>query len=229
MSTSITKAAGAVLAGAAAALGAKAFALPAAKIRRMEALPPEGPSSAYYGRLPDADSIFGYAADLVDMGARLPGTEAGAKAQAYVKDKFEEFGLENVSIIPAKTKLYKCEACSLNIGDEEIAALQLIAYTEYKESTLDVLKRAHHLIERMKLSDKDKLAIIYILNVLSANMLSEKDKKEYLEETTMMLNPRDEYMKNKGKEEIAKSLKGTLPIEEIAKHTGLTIEKIKSL
>ena len=116
-----------------------------------------------------------------------------------------------------------------DIGDEEIAALQLIAYTEYKESTLDVLKRAHHLIERMKLSDKDKLAIIYILNVLSANMLSEKDKKEYLEETTMMLNPRDEYMKNKGKEEIAKSLKGTLPIEEIAKHTGLTIEKIKSL
>ena len=72
-------------------------------------------------------------------------------------------------------------------------------------------------------------------------MLNEKDKKEYLEETTMMLNPRDEFMKNKGieegkeegikegKEEIAKSLKGTLPIEEIAKHTGLTIEKIKSL
>ena len=49
----------------------------------------------------------------------------------------------------------------------------------------------------------------------------------------MMLNPRDEYMKNKGieegKEEVAKSLKGTLPIEKIAKHTGLTIEKIKSL
>jgi predicted transposase/invertase (TIGR01784 family) len=128
-----------------------------------------------------------------------------------------------------------------DIGEEEIAALQLIAYTEYKESTLDVLERAYHLIMRMKLSDKDKLAVIWILNVLSANMLNEKDKKEYLEETTMMLNPRDEFMKNKGieegkeegmkegKEEIAKSLKGTLPIEEIAKHTGLTIEKIKSL
>ncbi len=110
---------GAVLAGAAAGIGAKAFALPAVRIRQMEKLPPAGPSSKHYDKLPDADIIFGYAADLVDMGARLPGTDAGAKAQTYVKNKFEEFGLDDITIIPAKTKLYQCEEYSLVVDDEK--------------------------------------------------------------------------------------------------------------
>ena len=35
--------------------------------------------------------------------------------------------------------------------------------------------------------------------------------------------------KEEGIEEIAKNLKGILPPEEISKHTGLSIEKIKQL
>lgn len=119
---------GVALAGAAAAIGAKAFAVPAAKIRRMEMLPPEGPSSKHYDKLPDADTIYGYAADLVDMGARLPGTEAGTKAQDYVIKKFEEFGLEDIGLIPAKTKLYRCNEHSLSVNGEELGCC-FINYT----------------------------------------------------------------------------------------------------
>lgn len=73
-------------------------------------------SAKYSDYLPDADTIYSYAQDLFDMGARRPGTDAGAKAQAYVKDRFAEFGLANVDIIPSKTKLYTCDEYSLSIG-----------------------------------------------------------------------------------------------------------------
>jgi len=85
-------------------------------------------------------------------------------------------------------------------------------------------------------------------------MLNEKDKKEYPEETKMLINPRDEYMKNEGikeginkgkeegkqegkeegiqenKEEIArKLLNKNMPLKEISEITELTTEEIKNL
>ena len=65
-------------------------------------------------------------------------------------------------------------------------------------------------------------------------MLNEKDKKEYPEETKMLINPRDEYMKNEGikekTEEIArKLLNKNMPLKEISEITELTTEEIKNL
>ena len=73
-------------------------------------------------------------------------------------------------------------------------------------------------------------------------MLNEKDKKEYMEETKMLINPRDEYMKNEGikegkqegiqenKEEIAKKLLNkNMPLKEISEITELTTQEIKNL
>ena len=90
--------------------------------------------------------------------------------------------------------------------------------------------------------------------MLSTNILNEKDKKEYPEETKMLINPRDEYMKNEGikeginkgkeegkqegkeegiqenKEEIArKLLNKNMPLKEISEITELTTEEIKNL
>ena len=140
------------------------------------------------------------------------------------------------------------------ITEEDIAALQLIAYTSYTETTLEILKKANTLINKIPLDINEKEAIIYILDVLSANMLNEKDKKEYLEETKMLINPRDEYMKNEGikeginkgkeegkqegkeegiqenKEEIAKKLLNkNMPLKEISEITELTTQEIKNL
>jgi len=81
-------------------------------------------------------------------------------------------------------------------------------------------------------------------------MLNEKDKKEYPEETKMLINPRDEYMKNEGikeginkgkqegkeegkeesKKEIAKKLLNkNMPLNEISEITELTTQEIKNL
>ena len=95
------------------------FAIPAIKIHKLEKLSMDDSVTAKYTTyLDDTDTIYGYAQDLYDMGARRPGTEAGKKAQTYVKDKFTEFGLEDVDIIPSKTKLYTCDNATLSVNGE---------------------------------------------------------------------------------------------------------------
>ncbi len=84
------------------------------------------------------------------------------------------------------------------ITDEDIAAIQLIVYTDYEESKADVLIKARLLIERIsKVYDmdiNDKKAINYLFEVLSVNMLDEKGTEKYEEETNMLLNPTDRYL-----------------------------------
>ena len=95
-----------------------------------------------------------------------------------------------------------------HISDEDIAALQLIAYTDYDETTLEILKRAHKTVEQLNITDQnEKQAIFYILNILSVNMLDENDYTEFMEETEMILDPRERYMKKKMQEEYEEKLK----------------------
>ena len=135
------------------------------------------------------------------------------------------------------------------ITDETIACLQLIAYTDYSEKTLEILKKTAELIEKLNIDANEKEAILYILDVLSGNMLDEKDKNKFMEVRKMMINPRDEYLVNKGIEkgiekgkeigiekgiekekfEIAKKLLPKMTIKEIEEITGLTPEQIHSL
>ena len=83
----------------------------------------------------------------------------------------------------------------------------------------------------MDLDINEKTAIIYLFNVLSANMLDKGDYKEYVEENKMLLNPVERYMKEKGIKEgikiakldtAGKLLDKGLSIDEIVEITGLT-------
>lgn len=121
------------------------------------------------------------------------------------------------------------------ITDEDIAALQLIVYTDHEESDLDILIKARRLIEvvaeKSHMDINEKLAIIYLFNVLSANMLSAVDNKKYVEENKMILNPVERYMKEEGIHEgrlqTAKSLVDSgFPINDIVAITGLSKEDI---
>ena len=134
------------------------------------------------------------------------------------------------------------------ITQEDIASLQLIAYTDYDESTFDVLKKARFLLEEITdyIADNqddndpifnfnDKLAIIYLFSVLSENMLNNDERKRYVEETEMLINPRERYYKEQGWEEgrkesrfeIAKMLlEEGVPLEVISKCTELDKEEI---
>ena len=124
------------------------------------------------------------------------------------------------------------------ITDEDIASLQLIAYTNYTETTLEILKKSNKLVHKMNIKDiNEKEAILYILNVLSANMLDEDDKVRYMEETEMLINPREEYFHKKGIEEgeerkekeiATKLLEKGHPLQEIIEITGLTKEQIQN-
>lgn len=88
------------------------------------------------------------------------------------------------------------------ITDEDIASLQLIVYTDFEESKLEILNKARKLFEdisdRLQLNINEKTAIIYLFDVLSANMLDSSQYDEYVEENKMLLNPVERYMWEKG-------------------------------
>lgn len=124
-----------------------------------------------------------------------------------------------------------------------ILLLQLIVYTDFLQTRLEVLNHLKKLFEdiseKEKLDINEKYAIIYLFDVLSANMLDEREHEEYVEENSMLLNPVERYMKNKGIEEgIENGIeKGKLetawsmlnhgyPIEKIVEITGLSEELI---
>lgn len=91
------------------------------QVKRLEKLSmADSVTAEYVGLLPDEDTVYGYAQDLFDMGARLAGTPEGKQAQTYVKDKFTQFGLKDVDIIPSKTKLYTCDEFSLKINGKAV-------------------------------------------------------------------------------------------------------------
>jgi len=117
------------------------------------------------------------------------------------------------------------------ITDMDIASLQVIVYTDYEESQLEILLKARKLIERIAESSgmdiNDKKAIVYLLNVLSVNMLDEDENDKYQDETYIMLNPTDRYMLKKGKLDVARNLLAEgFPIEKVVKFTGLSKEDI---
>ena len=129
------------------------------------------------------------------------------------------------------------------IADEDIASLEVIVYTDYGESDLEILLKARKLIEKIaeysKMDINEKGAIVYLFNVLSANMLDENEATKFEEETYMLLNPMDRYCEAKGmREGIRKGIrKGKIEdatimlekgfkMEDVVEITGLSEEEI---
>ena len=129
------------------------------------------------------------------------------------------------------------------IEDEDIASLQLIVYTDFDGSKLDILNRARELLEeiseRLIFDINEKMAIMYLFDMLSVNMLSADEHNQYMEKNNMLINPRERYFKNQGiqegiqegilegKLETARNLlKKGFSIEEVVEVTGLTKEDI---
>lgn len=134
------------------------------------------------------------------------------------------------------------------VSDEDIASLQLIAYTDYSETTLEILEKTYSLIEQLSIEKNEKEALKYILDVLSANMLNKNEKKRLMEKIEMGINPREDYFTQKGREvgieegiregiqkgreeeklEIAINLLNDgMSIEKICKITGLSKDQIE--
>ena len=128
---------------------------------------------------------------------------------------------------------------NIQFSDEDIASLQLIIYTDFTEPPVKILKKARKLIDRIAdtqiIDINEKIAIQYLFDLLSANMLNNEELEEYLEENKMILNPRERYFNQQGIEkgmengrlEVAKNLLKTgMPLEEVIKITELPKNKI---
>ena len=125
------------------------------------------------------------------------------------------------------------------ITDEDIAALQLIVYTDFTESKLEILNKARKLFEdvceRLEFDINEKKAIIYLFNVLSINMLDNREYGKYMEENSMILDPIERYMRDEaikqgieqGKLDDAKNmLDEGMSVDLIVRVTGLSEEDI---
>ena len=120
------------------------------------------------------------------------------------------------------------------ITDEDIASLQLIVYTDFDESMLNILNKARRLFE--KISEKlifdinEKLATIYLFDMLSINMLSESEHKKYREVNEMIANPTERYYMKKvdeGKLDVARNMLAEgMDIADVVRFTGLSEEYI---
>lgn len=143
-------------------------------------------------------------------------------------------------------EIFKCIEYKLKnndkITDGDIASLQLIVYTDFEESRLEILNKARKLFEkiseRLYLDINEKMAIIYLFDVLSANMLDENEYESYVEENVMILNPVERYIEKKSKEDgrkdgkldVARNMVAEgFSIDVIVRITGLSEEDILNI
>lgn len=117
--------------------------------------------------------------------------------------------------------------------------LMACIFSDFDEPKLEILNRARKLFEDIsEMSDFDineKRAIIYLFDVLSSNMLDDREYGQYVEENIMLLNPVERYLKNegikegmeKGKLDVARNmLDEGFSIENVVRITGLSKEDI---
>lgn len=70
--------------------------------------------------MPSNREILGWIQDLVSMGPRRTGSEAGLKAASYVAHKFEKFGLEDVIIETGHAPQWEADDWSLSVDGTDI-------------------------------------------------------------------------------------------------------------
>jgi len=86
--------------------------------------------------LPSSQVLFGYARDLCAIGARRPGTPEDDEAQAYLLERFEALGLENVRKEPVRFHLWEPAGRRLDVHtndrgfDLDTEWLHLSAFTD---------------------------------------------------------------------------------------------------
>lgn len=105
-----------------------AFSLTVSGILAQQSVLSDAPTAKHASQMASTEQIFSWCTDLTKMGPRRPGTEAGRNAQAYMKSRFEEMGLQNVRVIPSKTTLWLCDSHSLTVDGEAVSSYP-IAHT----------------------------------------------------------------------------------------------------
>lgn len=90
--------------------------------RPVSALPQTGPP------FPTEEEIFGYIADLYNMGARRPGSEADQEAIRYLVERLREFGFTDVRSEPFRFDYWVPQEWSLTIEPESDAPWEVESF-----------------------------------------------------------------------------------------------------
>lgn len=69
---------------------------------------------------PGEDEIFGWVEAVTGFGVRTPGSAASTQAAEFVRDRFTEFGLEDVTIETADTIVWSASKWGLTVGGLEV-------------------------------------------------------------------------------------------------------------
>lgn len=97
------------------------FVKPALELKQLEKLTPEdSPTAKCLAKMPDTEEIYGWVKELTDMGARIPGTDAGRLAQAYVLQNFTDFGIEDAEVVESISTNWRCNDWRLTVSGREI-------------------------------------------------------------------------------------------------------------
>ena len=121
---------------------------------------------------------------------------------------------------------------------------------DLQKTELEILTKALKLLneiaDKSNMDINEKTAIIYLLDVLSTNMLNNEEYEKYMGENTMLINPVERYCIEKGREEgreegrekgredtqifIARNmLNEGFDIDVILKLTGLSKEEFENI
>ncbi|MFW6031294.1 MAG: M28 family peptidase [Myxococcota bacterium] len=84
--------------------------------------PALGCSEDATGHPPDADEMLSSIEALVDLGVRMPGTDASVQAAQYVHDHFVESGLTDVAIEQTDTVVWSADRWGLSVEGEDVPA-----------------------------------------------------------------------------------------------------------
>jgi len=76
--------------------------------------------------LPDSNTIYAWLEKLCGAPHRRPGTPEGHRAEKWVAEKFEEFGLENVAMDPVKITVWDAKRWSLTVAGKKVNSFYVI-------------------------------------------------------------------------------------------------------
>ncbi len=76
--------------------------------------------------VPDSETIFSWIKDICQWPHRRPGTPENHAAEKWVRDRFREIGLEDVTMDPVPITVWEAEDWSLRAGGETIPAFYVL-------------------------------------------------------------------------------------------------------
>lgn len=150
----------------------------------------EKATEKYAEYMPETEEIFSYVEGLANLdGTRQSGAPGGIAAQNYIMDKFNEYGLEDVHVIPTETDLWTCDDWSLSVQGQEIDSYRMYMslfdgkYTEDGELKKDVdgkVSKDKGVYGTFSTSDEGNVEdaeLLYVKNVNAFKKLNPDDVK----------------------------------------------------